>query len=157
MTLVEPGSILDFMSKHDVIPPEELSTSECRREYSLRELCDEFHVTPRALRFYESQGLLAPKRNGVHRIYSTKDRTRLKLVLRGKRFGFSLAELREHLDLYDLQDGERMQLERAVVTAREKLKEMEDKRRDLTDAIDELTNHIQKMDGILATHRKGSL
>lgn len=106
--------------------------------YSIRDLCQMFDVTPRALRFYESQGLLSPRRDGQKRIYNSRDRARLKLVLRGKRFGFTLAETREHLDLYDLGDGQVTQLRRALDTAVEKLAELEDKRRDIDEAIDEL-------------------
>ena len=72
-----------------------------RRYYSIGEMCDEFGVTARALRFYEDEGLIAPERRGHARLYSERDRARLAWILRGKRVGFSLAEIREMLDLYD--------------------------------------------------------
>ena len=83
-----------------------------RGEFSISELASEFDVTPRAIRFYEDHGLLAPKRAGQRRIYSLRDRTRLKLTLRGKRLGLSLSEVRELIDMYEPGRDERPQLER---------------------------------------------
>src|ERR671935_411158 len=83
-----------------------------RTEFSIGELAKEFDVTPRAIRFYEDQGLLAPRREGQRRIYTVRDRTRLKLTLRGKRLGLSLAEIRELIDMYEPGRDERPQLER---------------------------------------------
>ena len=83
-----------------------------RGEFSIGELATEFDVTPRAIRFYEDHGLLAPKRAGQRRIYSPRDRTRLKLTLRGKRLGLSLSEIRELIDMYEPGRDERPQLER---------------------------------------------
>ena len=83
-----------------------------RAEFSISELAQEFDVTPRAIRFYEDQGLLAPRREGQRRIYTPRDRTRLKLTLRGKRLGLTLAEIRELIDMYDRGRGDRPQLER---------------------------------------------
>ena len=74
-------------------------SADLKRTYSIRQLCTEFQVTPRALRFYEDKGLLSPERQGLNRIYATRDRGRLQLILRGKRAGFSLAEIRELLNL----------------------------------------------------------
>jgi DNA-binding transcriptional MerR regulator len=83
-----------------------------RAEFSISELAREFDVTPRAIRFYEDQGLLAPKRDGQRRIYSPRDRTRLKLTLRGKRLGLTLSEIRDLIDMYEPGRDERPQLER---------------------------------------------
>jgi DNA-binding transcriptional MerR regulator len=83
-----------------------------RVEYSISELAREFDVTPRAIRFYEDQGLLAPRREGQRRIYSPRDRTRLKLTLRGKRLGLTLSEIRDLIDMYEPGRDERPQLER---------------------------------------------
>ena len=83
-----------------------------RAEFSISELAREFDVTPRAIRFYEDQGLLAPRRDGQRRIYTPRDRTRLKLTLRGKRLGLALAEIRELIDMYEPGRDERAQLER---------------------------------------------
>jgi DNA-binding transcriptional MerR regulator len=81
-------------------------------EFSISELAREFDVTPRAIRFYEDQGLLAPKRDGQRRIYTPRDRTRLKLTLRGKRLGLTLSEIRELIDMYEPGRDERPQLKR---------------------------------------------
>lgn len=106
--------------------------------FSIRDLCEAFDVTPRALRFYESQGLISPRRDGQRRIYSLRDRARLFLVLRGKRFGFSLAEIRDLLDLYDRGDRQRSQIDAALTSGREKLRLLHERRRDLDEAIGEL-------------------
>ena len=83
-----------------------------RTEYSISELAREFDVTPRAIRFYEDQGLLSPRRDGQRRIYTLRDRTRLKLTLRGKRLGLTLSEIRELIDMYEPGRDERPQLKR---------------------------------------------
>src|SRR3982750_4755044 len=83
-----------------------------RAEFCIGELAREFDVTPRAIRFYEDQGLLSPRRAGQRRIYTLSDRTRLKLTLRGKRLGLTLAEIRELIDMYEPGRDERPQLER---------------------------------------------
>jgi DNA-binding transcriptional MerR regulator len=83
-----------------------------RAEYSISDLSREFDITPRAIRFYEDQGLLSPRRDGQRRIYTPRDRTRLKLTLRGKRLGLTLSEIRELIDMYEPGRDERPQLER---------------------------------------------
>jgi len=88
------------------------ATEKERGEFSIGELASEFDVTPRAIRFYEDHGLLAPARAGQRRIYSPRDRTRLKLTLRGKRLGLTLSEIRELVDLYEPGRDERPQLAR---------------------------------------------
>ena len=80
-----------------------------KSHYSIGELCDEFGVTARALRFYEDEELIAPERRGTQRLYTDRDRARLAWILRGKRVGLSLAEIKELLDLYDIGDGRRTQ------------------------------------------------
>lgn len=101
-----------------------------RSAYSISDLAREFDVTPRAIRFYEAEGLLSPSREGQRRVYSTRDRTRLKLTLRGKRLGLSLSEIREIVDMYDTGRDERPQLEKflAVLDAhkRQLLQQRED-------------------------------
>jgi DNA-binding transcriptional MerR regulator len=87
-----------------------------RAEFSISELSREFDVTPRAIRFYEDQGLLAPRRDGQRRIYTPRDRTRLKLTLRGKRLGLTLSEIRTLIDMYEPGRDERPQLERFLAT-----------------------------------------
>jgi DNA-binding transcriptional MerR regulator len=83
-----------------------------RAEFSISDLAREFDITPRAIRFYEDQGLLAPRRDGQRRIYAARDRTRLKLTLRGKRLGLTLSEIRELIDMYEPGRDARPQLER---------------------------------------------
>ena len=83
-----------------------------RAEFSISDLAREFDITPRAIRFYEDQGLLTPRREGQRRIYTPRDRTRLKLTLRGKRLGLTLSEIRELIDMYEPGRDERPQLER---------------------------------------------
>src|ERR1700750_1523769 len=85
-----------------------------REVFTIRDLTKEFDVSARTLRFYEEKGLLAPRRNGEKRLYSRRDRTGLRYVLMGKRVGFSLEEVREMLDLYDVGDGQRRQLQVAL-------------------------------------------
>ena len=83
-----------------------------RGEFSISELAREFDITPRAIRFYEAEGLISPRREGQRRVYTPRDRTRLKLTLRGKRLGLSLSEIRELIDMYEPGRDERAQLER---------------------------------------------
>lgn len=97
-----------------------------RRTYAIGELARMFEVTPRTIRFYEQEGLLAPERRGQTRIYHEKDRVRLKLTLRGKRLGFSLAEIREVIEMYDaLPDGNARQLRRLLEILADKRSNME--------------------------------
>ncbi|WP_205598458.1 MerR family DNA-binding transcriptional regulator [Halomonas sp. NO4] len=97
-----------------------------RRTYSIGELARMFEVTPRTIRFYEQEGLLAPERRGQTRIYHEKDRVRLKLTLRGKRLGFSLAEIREVIEMYDaMPDGNARQLKRLLEILADKRANME--------------------------------
>jgi DNA-binding transcriptional MerR regulator len=90
-----------------------------RAEFSISELAREFDITPRAIRFYEDQGLLAPKRDGQRRIYSPRDRTRLKLTLRGKRLGLTLSEIKDLIDMYEPGRDARPQLERFLAVLEE--------------------------------------
>lgn len=120
------------------------------RTYSIRQLCQEFDCTPRALRFYEDKGLLSPARDGLNRIYSTRDRARLALILRGKRVGLSLTELREILDLYELPDGGLRQNAASLYKFREKLVALERQRTDLDSAIAELREGIEVLEQRLA-------
>jgi len=109
---------------------------------SIREMCDAFGVTPRTLRFYESKELLSPERRGTHRLFTRKDRARLKLILRGKRFGFSLEDIRQLLDLYDGSSQNALQLTRAVELGHQRLKDMERQRAELDVAISDLREHL---------------
>jgi DNA-binding transcriptional MerR regulator len=105
---------------------------------TIREMCDAFDVTPRTLRFYEAKELLFPVRDGTRRLFTRQCRARLKLVLRGKRFGFSLEEVRQLLDLYVMGDQGATQLARTYELAERHLDEMEARRAELEQAISEL-------------------
>jgi DNA-binding transcriptional MerR regulator len=106
--------------------------------YTIGELAQEFDVTTRAIRFYEHQGLLCPTRNGQARVYSARDRVRLKLVLRGKRLGFSLGEIREMLDLYDADPSEVGQLQYFVSKLDERRAQLHQQQQDIQVTLKEL-------------------
>ena len=109
---------------------------------TIREMCDSFDVTPRTLRFYEAKELLFPIREGSKRLFTKRDRARLKLILRGKRFGFALEEIRELLDLYHMDDCQVTQLSKTYDLALRHLAEMEAQRAELDEAIGELKAQI---------------
>jgi DNA-binding transcriptional MerR regulator len=110
---------------------------------TIREMCDAFEVTPRTLRFYESKELLFPIREGQKRLFTRRDRARLKLILRGKRFGFSLEDIRQLLDLYEMGDKQKTQLNETIKLAQQRLEEMTRQREELGQAIDELAGQIE--------------
>lgn len=120
---------------------------------TIREMCEAFDVTPRTLRFYESKELISPIREGQKRLYTRRDRGRLTLILRGKRFGFALEEMRQLLNLYDRGDQTGEQLKRTVAAARERLAQMEQQRDELTEAIDELRSQLEAGAEMLAAFR----
>lgn len=120
-----------------------------KSEFTIGELAREFGVTLRTLRFYEDRGLLTPRREGQTRIYSRRDRARLKLVLMGKRVGFPLAEIRKMLDLYDLKDGQVTQLRVALDRFRHQIGVLEAQKRDIEFAIAELSRTIDVVAGML--------
>ena len=109
----------------------------------IREMCEKFDVTHRTLRFYEAKELIAPIREGQRRLYTKRDRARLKLILRGKRFGFSLEEIRQLLDLYAMGDGQLTQLSRTYELAQRHLQDMLDQRAELDEAIAELEKQLE--------------
>lgn len=127
-------------------------TDRRRQEtFTIGQLAREFDVTTRAIRFYESQGLLNPDRQGQRRIYSRRDRTRLKLTLRGRRIGMTLAEIQEVFDLYDSSaNGETRQLERFLRIVEEKREELRRRRQDIDDALDELEETAKRCRAFLA-------
>ena len=106
--------------------------------FSVNQLAEQLGVTPRAIRFYEAKGLLAPKRAGTMRVFDRRDRARLLLVLRGKRLGFTLAEIREYLDLYDSDRSQHGQVSLLLARTRERITELEQQRRDLVQTLGEL-------------------
>lgn len=110
-----------------------------RAEFSISELAREFDVTPRAIRFYEAEGLLAPRREGQRRIYTPRDRTRLKLTLRGKRLGLTLSEIRALIDMYEPGRDERPQLERFLAALVSHRSALERQREDIDAQLSEIT------------------
>ena len=111
--------------------------------WTIREMCDQFDVTPRTLRFYESKELLFPKRQGQKRLFTKKCRGRLKLILRGKRFGFSLEDIRQLLEMYDMGDQQQTQLLRTYELATDKLTDLKKQRDEIEKTIKELQQQIQ--------------
>jgi DNA-binding transcriptional MerR regulator len=121
---------------------------------TIRDMCAAFDVTPRTLRFYEAKELLSPIRQGTRRLFTRRDRARLKLILRGKRFGFSLEDIRQTLDLYDRDGSDAAQRQRACEIARERLSIMEAQRAELDVAIAELKTELaaSAVRGTAASH-----
>ncbi|MCB1472505.1 MAG: MerR family DNA-binding transcriptional regulator [Rhodobiaceae bacterium] len=130
--------------------PEEAGDLErAKSVFTIGDLAREFGVTLRALRFYEDKGLLTPRRDGMNRLYSRRDRARLKLVLMGKRVGFSLGDIREVLDLYDLRDGREKQLRVSLGKFREQIGKLEQQKRDIEEAVVDLKRTCDIVEGML--------
>ena len=106
--------------------------------FTIGELAAAFSLSPRAIRFYEDQGLLSPDRAGTQRVYSKRDRARLQLILRGKRLGFSLADIREFLDLYDSDRTKHRQMAMTLARTRSRIAELEQQLEDITITLAEL-------------------
>ena len=106
--------------------------------WTIAQIADEFGVTHRTVRHYEDLGLISPERRGTQRVYHRRDRTRLALILRGKRLGFPLEEIRTIIDLFDAPRGRRAQLEYVLAQIDERRTDLEQRRRDLEDALTEL-------------------
>lgn len=116
---------------------------------TIRQMCDAFEVTPRTLRFYESKELLFPRREGQKRLFTARDRARLKLILRGKRFGFSLEEIRQILDLYHEDDSQHSQIAYTYDLAKQRLVDLVARRNDLNEAIEELKDLMNWAEQVL--------
>lgn len=121
-----------------------------RKKYSISELAREFGITTRTIRFYEEKGYLSPRREGTRRIYSTPDRTSLRLIMRGKRLGLTLDETADMIKMYGSPRGNQKQLEKFIVRISEKRSELEQKRLDLEVMINDLQNVENKCHVALA-------
>ena len=124
-----------------------------RDEFTMTRMTREFAVTARTLRHYEDKGLLAPRREGTSRFFSPRDRARLKLVLQGKRVGFSLDEITEMLDLYDLKDGQETQMKVALAKFRERIERLEAQRREIDSTIADLARTCTVIEGLLKSRQ----
>ncbi len=120
-----------------------------KESFSIGDLAKEFGVTLRTLRFYEDKNLINPRRQGLSRIYGRRDRARLKLILLGKKVGFSLDAIREMLDLYDLKDGGAAQLRLALARFGEHAEVLRRQKKDIEKAIEELTRTMTIVSGLL--------
>lgn len=121
---------------------------------SIREMCESFNVTPRTLRFYESRGLISPMRAGQKRLFSRRDRARLALILRGKRFGFSLEDIGDFLSMHGMEDEGAAQLDHILNLARARLCAMEAQHAELGDAITALRLQIARGEARRERHRR---
>lgn len=119
-----------------------------RESFTISDLTAEFGLTARALRFYEDEGLIAPARQGLSRIYSKRDRARLAWIMRAKNVGFSLTEIKEMIDLYDLGDGRVEQRRVTVARCKQQVERMQQQRADIDAAIKELTDFITLVENI---------
>ena len=133
-----------------------MSPSQTPDLLTIRDMCAAFDVTPRTLRFYEAKELLSPLRTGTRRLFTKRDRARLTLILRGKRFGFSLENIRQLLDLYDRDGSQETQLARTYDIARARLAQMEQQRDELDEAITELRGQLVWGAEVLANFRKAA-
>ena len=130
-----------------------MATADDHRTYSIRQLCREFGATARALRFYEDKGLLTPARKGQTRVYDARDRARLKLILRGRRIGFTLQEIQEMLDLYDRKDHNVHQMAVALRRHRAQVEALKQQLEDIEGAIQTAEEACAWMESKLGEHR----
>jgi DNA-binding transcriptional MerR regulator len=124
--------------------------------YSITDLAKEFGVTTRTIRHYEDEGLLSPRREGLNRLFGNRDRVRLKLALRGKRLGFSLAEIRELFDLYDLARDEKRQLQEFITKLERRRVMLAQQREDIEVMLNEITFFENQCRKLLAENQRST-
>ena len=127
----------------------EVNINNKSQSFTIGQLAQEFKVTPRALRFYEQKGLLSPERIGLSRFFSRRDRARLKLIVRGKRLGFALLEIKQLLDLYDTGDNQVEQLKETLNHSKVRLQSLLEQKKDVEDTIDEMKQVILQLENLL--------
>lgn len=125
-----------------------------QRTWSISELAQEFNITPRTLRFYEDHGIINPRREGQKRIYTQKDKTRLKLALRGKRLGFQLADISSLIDMYDGPGSTAPQLKKYLAMLNRHKEQLESQKRDLEAILQEIHNQEEHCIGLLKKHEQ---
>ena len=127
-----------------------MALDQTQTTYGIAELAREFGITPRAIRFYEDKGLLSPARDGQRRIYGSRDHVRLRLIMRGKRLGFSLDEIREMIDLYDLDPTEVSQLKMFIDKLQARREQLRRQQDDILETLAELDQLEDQSRGLLA-------
>jgi DNA-binding transcriptional MerR regulator len=125
------------------------------KTFTITELAQEFDITPRAIRFYEDVGLLEPSRAGRNRVYTQRDRTRLKLTLRGKRLGLSLQEVKRLVDMYDSPSDTAQQLQAFMAVLQEHRRQLEQQRDDIQVTLEEISQHEERCRRLLAEQARG--
>ena len=147
--IIDDSAVTIRMPDDDLPGGQDDAGEPYKTQFTIGELSREFGTTLRALRFYEDKDLLHPARVGLTRLYSRRDRARLKLILLGKKVGFSLAEIKEMLDLYDLRDGQVTQLRVALDKFSEQVKILKVQREEIDEAIVELSRTCEVVEGLL--------